>query len=1288
MSQTLDPLAFPLRGSRLIEASAGTGKTFTLALLYVRLVLGHGDQESAFDRPLTPPEILVVTFTDAATKELRDRIRRRLVEAAVCFETAPGALTASDRLLDDLRDTYPPDAWPGCARRLRLAAEWMDEAVISTIHSWCYRMLQEHAFDTRGLFDRELVTDQADLIAETVQDYWRVHFYPLSPLEARCVREVVQSPDALRRKLADWLKRRETRFSYKGEPLNGETLDAALARQCQWRIAQDQADLEGERLSAQAAELEQTARDLWRAHRTTLEQHLRTLRPHLNGTVHGSTHADKFDELLAEIARWSDGGEAPGKLKSFAQGAFQFKKTAKIQSEIKHAAFEAIADWQSVNPAARPQPAEPEPAFEACLLAHAARWVGHELNRRLLARAEMGFDDLLRQLDLALTPEPSAQPGQAARLAETIRRQFPVALIDEFQDTDPVQYRIFDRVYRTAHNDPQTALILIGDPKQAIYGFRSADIHAYLDARRATDGRHHTLGVNYRSTRPLVDACNRLFEHAEGHARGAFRFRLGADNPIPFQPVAAQGRAERLILDDREAPALTLWTLDQGEEPVSMDDYLRQMANAAATRIADWLQQACAGRAGFARDGVRRPLRPQDIAILVRTGTEAGLMRQALAARRIHSVYLSDRGSVFQTEEASDLLHWLRACATPTDETLVRAALGTNTLAMPMDELERLQHDELAWEEQIERFRGYRQVWQQQGVLAMLRRLMQDAELPARLVGHDDGERILTNLLHLAEWLQASASAIDGEQALIRHLSEHLGQADEEFILRLESDAELVQIVTIHKSKGLEYPLVLLPFICSWRAVDGHTRQVVYRAEQGVSLELAGKKGFETAWARADDERLSENMRLLYVAVTRAEQALWLGIAPLKSGAAKTPQLHQSAIGHLLNGGERFAAPAQVWESLERLRGDCPHIRIEPAPSPSSKRLAPEPGAQLDDARMVRSRHQRGWWIASYSSLRLAAPASTGPDDSAPMQLPPSSSETARQETALEEEAAAADAQSESRRLRRMPKDRHLHALPRGGQYGTFLHGILEWASAQRARDDQDRLLRGYAAAAESQTLRLEMLQQRCTLHGLADWIDPLDVWLKDFLDRRWMLSGLPETDGQIPTLSLSELEPHRMQVEMEFWLESGDVATPRLDQLVQSHTLDGESRPAIGFNRLNGMLKGFIDLVFEHEGRYYIMDWKSNRLGLDDAAYTREAMRAEILRKRYDLQYVLYLLALHRQLQARLPGYDYDRHLGGAIYVFLRGGYSASQGLFMDKPPRILIEKLDRLFAGAEEAA
>jgi exodeoxyribonuclease V beta subunit len=800
----------------------------------------------------------------------------------------------------------------------------------------------------------------------------------------------------------------------------------------------------------------------------------------------------------------------------------------------------------------------------------------------------------------------------------------------------------------------------------------------------------------------MVAACNRFFGHAERHPRGAFRFRTESEDPIPYHQVEARGRDERLILQGREVPAMTFWTLECAESAIGPEDYRRELAAAAATEIVRWLRQARADQAGFLDASAPlgtppRPLQPKDIAILVRKGSEAVAMRAALARRGINSVYLSDRDSVFQTPEARDLLHWLRACAAPGDEDLVRAALATNTLAMPLEELAELRGDELAWEMRLERFRDYQQIWQRQGVLAMLHRLMHEAGLPARLLAREGGERSLTNLLHLAEWLQSAAVGLDGEQALIRHLTAHLEVTGEEFIVRLESDAELVQVVTIHKSKGLEYPLVLLPFICAWREVDGHTRQVPYRAANERLLEVAGKEAFAEAWDAADDERLSEDMRLLYVAVTRARHAVWLGIAPLKGSNSNKPRLERSALGYLLDGGQAFADAAAITEALERVRGDSPDIAIVPLPPADETRLPPASNdVGLEAARAAPLIRHQPWWIASYSALRIGTIATEriamGTADAIETDASPrrvtAAAETAAQDTASEEAAAreAAEPLATAATLAsatRPDSGPDLHGLPRGQAYGTFLHGLLEWAAAQRIQDESGVWREGYAAAAIASGPRRDMLARRCRLRGLTPWITTLETWLGDLLERRWTLSGLPDERGQVPTLALSELAPHQIQVEMELLIESHQVHTTSLDQLAQTHCLPGQARPPIAPERLNGMLKGFIDLVFEHAGRYYVLDWKSNWLGPDDSAYTPEAMRAAILHHRYDLQYLLYLLALHRQLTARLPGYQYERDVGGVVYVFLRGSRAPSQGLYMDKPPRVLIECLDQLFAG-----
>ncbi|MGG2395999.1 exodeoxyribonuclease V subunit beta [Pseudomonas sp. SH1-B] len=1200
-------LSFPLHGSRLIEASAGTGKTFTISALYLRLILGHGD-EAAFREALLPPQILVVTFTDAATRELRDRIRARLVEAASVFRgDAQG-----DDLLCELRGDFAQTQWDECARRLELAAQWMDEAAVSTIHGWCQRMLREHAFDSGSLFSQTLETDHSELLAEVVRDYWRQHCYPLQGAALQWGASVWGTPAGLGARLRPLLSEEGK------EPTQslGELLDNALLQREQalaelkspWLVWADELQL---LLDAAVAAKQVDGKKI---------------------------QARFYNPWLAKLREWAGGEESRLDLGTgFTRLTPDGLAEAWKGDAPDHPALDAMALLKAQLDAL------PDPADAA--LRHAAAWVRQRFDWEKRQRAEMGFDDMLVRLDAAL------QGSNGPRLAEVIRRQFPVAMIDEFQDTDPLQYRIFDTLYEVEANRDDCGLFMIGDPKQAIYSFRGADIYTYLRARRATSGRHYNLEKNFRSSQAMVDAVNGVFLRAEQREDGEGAFLLRDD--LPFIEVGAQGRREVWSVAGQAQPALTVWQL-ASDESVAKGAYLAAMAAGAASEIVRLLDLGQRGQAGFSKADAFSALRPSDIAVLVRDFNEAQAIRGELAARGVRSVYLSDKDSVFAAQEARDLLLWLRACAEPDQDRPLRAALASATLGLALTDLEQLNLDERTWERRVMQFRDYRQRWQRQGVLPMLRQLLQDFELPQRLMGRDDGERVLTNLLHLAELLQQAAAELDGELALIRYLGELLsgeGQTADEQVLRLESDEALVRVVTIHKSKGLEYPLVFLPFICAFRPVDDKKPLQIHDGER---RRLVLKADADSV-ARAERERLGEDLRLLYVALTRARHACWLGVADLKIGNGKKSRLHESALGYLLGGGVSLATSHELANWLEPFAAEL-ESTVAPVPAASEQRYRMIEDSQFEPHwRTPVRRAAEHWWIASYSALRL--------DEDAPSQV-------SRHEDAAPDSPAmqnAIDDEDPVLALAPLPASAQgLHRFPRGPSPGTFLHGLLEMAAQE-----------GFATLMQDPPRLREALARRCQRRGLESWIDPLLHWLRTLLSQALPLKGAD-------TVVLAELTQY--QAELEFWFEARGVDVRLLDQWVQQYELPGVARQPLRADTLNGMFKGFIDLVFEHQGRYYVADYKSNWLGSDDSAYTRETMEVAIASHRYDLQYVLYVLALHRQLRLRLPDYDYDQHVGGALYLFLR---APQQGAYLARPPRELIERLDALFmGGAEEGA
>ena len=619
-------LAFPLRGSQLIEASAGTGKTFTISALYLRLVLGHGGESNGFGRELLPPQILVVTFTDAATKELRERIRTRLAEAARFFRDET---PAPDGLIAELRDQYPAEQWAGCANRLDIAAQWMDEAAVSTIHSWCQRMLREHAFDSGSLFTQTLETDHSDLLGEVLRDYWRLFCYPMQGDALNWVRGNWGGPAAL-------LPRIRGLFASERETLPGK----------------EPAELISECLQERRAAL------------LELKQPWCQWADELLAICHEGVASKSVDGRKMQARYFEPWFE---KIKAWAED--EAVEQLDIGTGFTRLTPDGMAEAWKKGDAPNHPGLDAMPGLKACLdslptpdavvLQHAAHWVGARFEEEKRRRAEMGFDDMLLRLDAAL------QSDGGERLATLIREQFPVALIDEFQDTDPVQYRIFESIYRIEDNNPESGLFLIGDPKQAIYAFRGADIYTYLRARQATTGRLHTLGTNFRSSHGMVDAVNHVFEYAECResGRGAFLFReKNGDNPVPFLPVDSQGRKEVLQINHQSVPALNIWHLP-AEQPLSGAVYRQQLAAACASEITALLNGGQQGRAGFLRDNEFKGLMPADIAILVRDGKEAQAVRAELAARGVRSVYLSDKDSVFAAQEArSTLLSTFEQC--------------------------------------------------------------------------------------------------------------------------------------------------------------------------------------------------------------------------------------------------------------------------------------------------------------------------------------------------------------------------------------------------------------------------------------------------------------------------------------------------------------------------------------------------------------------------------------------------------------------------------------------------
>ncbi|HDG1698162.1 TPA: exodeoxyribonuclease V subunit beta [Kluyvera ascorbata] len=1172
-AESLDPLRLPLIGERLIEASAGTGKTFTIAALYLRLLLGLGG-EAAYPRPVNVEELLVVTFTEAATEELRGRIRSNIHELRVaCLRNATDNPLYASLLaeIDDLQQA---------ANVLLLAERQMDDAAVFTIHGFCQRMLSLNAFESGMLFEQQLIEDESQLRYQACADFWRRHCYPLNREIAQVIVESWKGPQDLLKSIDRYLHGEAPELKV---PL-GEAETLASRHQ---------------QILTQINDIKQQ----WLASVGELDSLLEN-----SGIDRRKFNRGNQGKWIEKISVWAQeetkNYQLPDALEKFSQ-PFLADRTKAGGEVPTHPLFSAI-ERLLASPL----------TLNDLVIAQAMKEIREAVAREKRRRGELGFDDMLSRLDEAL----ESDSGDA--LAAAIRQRFPVAMIDEFQDTDPQQYRIFRRIWR---QQPDTALLLIGDPKQAIYAFRGADIFTYMRARSDV-AAHYTLDTNWRSAPGMVESVNRLF----GLVDNPFMFR-----DIPFLPVksAPKNASLRFEIDGENQPAMNLWLMPG--EGVSAGDYQAFMAQQCAAQIRDWLTAGQQGTALLWRGDNARPVQASDITVLVRNRQEASLIRDALNALAIPSVYLSNRDSVFETPEAQELLWVLQAVLTPERENTLRSALATAMFGLNAQDIERLNQDENAWDALVEEFSDYRLIWQRRGVMPMIRALMSARSMAENLLATHGGERRLTDILHLSELLQEAATQLESEHALVRWLNQQVAEPDTNASsqqMRLESDKHLVQIVTIHKSKGLEYPLVWLPFIARFRK----EKQAFYHDRESFRAVLDLNESDESL-ELAEAERLAEDLRLLYVALTRAIWHCSLGIAPLTARRSDKPtdtELHHSAPGRLLQKGEVLDA-AGLNACLHALRDE--HISLTLATAPDDARWqATQPEMPELAARQVLRRVVDDWRVTSYSGLQQRG-------HSVAQDLLPRIDIDA---------SGIADAPVEP--------EMTPHHFPRGASPGTFLHSLFE---------DLDF----------TQPISPEWMREKLQNNGFDEVWEPVLT--------RWITQVLAAPLGDTG-VALNQLSARQKQVEMEFYLPISQTLDARaLDAVTRRYDPLSAGCPELDFRQVRGMLKGFIDLVFRHDGRYYLLDYKSNWLGESGEAYTQEAMAEAMRSHRYDLQYQLYSLALHRYLRHRIADYDYERHFGGVIYLFLRGvdGEAGQQGIFATRPDPALIMAMDALFAGEE---
>jgi exodeoxyribonuclease V beta subunit len=1179
-------LFIPLAGgTTVIEAAAGTGKTYSIAALFLRLVV---ENEVPVDA------ILVVTFTEAATEELRDRIRERLCRAVEAFS---GEQPADEFLAELVRRNHDRLK---ALQLLALALASFDGAAIHTIHGFCSRVLQEHAFECSALFDTELLADQSHLLREIAEDAWRRNFYEADELFICYAQRNGCSVDGF----FTLMKQVVSRFAIEILP-EANAVDTDLFKeQCLRAFA--------------------SLKFEWRQARERVVKLLTAGSGVLNQNSYKKTSIQGWAAEIDAFLAGSDPLNFPEKLAKFTDASLA-AATRKGMATPQDPLFSVCERFLELA-------MELEDAYRNNLLVirtDLARMAGAELGRRKAQRNLRSYDDLLAALNEALTG------SSGALLKERIRTRFMGGLIDEFQDTDPVQYSIFSGIFEGS----SAPLVFIGDPKQAIYSFRGADLHAYLAAVRGKGaGNSFTLLRNWRSTPELLNAFNTLFS-------GELPFLL---QEIEYRGVTAGRYVQGEGLFPGKPPFVVSYYPSHGEKTLTKGKAEQLIAADVAQEVAELIRAGSRGEAIISG----KPLVAGDIAVLVRKNHQGRVVQAALGELGIPSV-MHGTESLFRSREVLELHRLLVAVLDPGNMQCLKGGLVTDILGWSPGELVAMHSDSPEWIDLLERFRNYHDKWLKSGFMVMAMELLALEGVRPRLLAYRDGERRLTNLLHVIEVLHRAELELElGLEGLIAWLAEHIAEEpdSDEYQLRLETDESCVQLVTIHRSKGLEYPVVFCPF--AWEGVRKESAPVFHRDDK-LFLDI-GSEQLEDNLRQAKEEQFAEDLRLLYVALTRAKFRCYLTWGRFKhSGSSALAYLLHRPV---LNGTEDpVAATTKFMASLgedqeitalhrlAELSGGS--ITVETGASNPVTPVCPAPEHPVTlEARTFNGAIDHSWRVTSFTGLISSKSHAT--------ELPDRDAYQPR----VDESAAAGEVAPAG-----------IFAFPRGAQAGTCLHAILERVDF----------------AALSQDGLPTLVQEQLLAHGFApEWIATVAAMVTDTLAAPLILGS--------EMVTLGRLLPGSWRPELEFMLPLESLAPDRLAAVFRRHGHAGafpEKLADLGFSEVRGMLRGFIDLVFRVDGRYYLIDWKSNHLGNRRSDYAAGQLAGVMEREFYTLQSHLYSVALHRFLSVKIPGYDYDRQFGGVFYLFLRGidKDSGDTGVFSARPCRELILELSDLISRCE---
>ncbi|ACL30249.1 exodeoxyribonuclease V subunit beta [Buchnera aphidicola] len=1163
IKEKLNIFKIPLNGIKLIEASAGTGKTFTIVLLYLRLLLGIGEKK-IYKKKLLVHEILVVTFTNKAKEELYIRIKDGIQNMYLTCINKTTSDSSFQFFLKEIHDINE------AIYVLKRAQNDMNSSSIYTIHSFCQHILQLHTFHFNNIFEEKIIENEDNLYLQATQDFWRRFFYTLPEDIIKIIYQDYKSPDHLLKTIKPFFYIKSINFPTK--ILNNKKLIMYHEENIKKIIF---------------------FKEMWLIYHKIIQKTINDLE--INKKIYSKFNLIKW---INKITEWAKSETKDYTIPSILK---YFTKKNIEKNTINNTCSKYIIFEESEKILKK------KFSLKNVIIIYAVKKIHQFLLKEKKKKSLIGFNDLLSILLKTIKKEKF--------LKDLIIKKYPAAFIDEFQDTDIQQYKIFNLLYK---KNKTTVLFLIGDPKQAIYSFRGADIFSYLYAKSKIK-KYYYLDTNWRSSINICKSINFLFSQNIN----PFIFKN-----IPFIPVVPSSKNLKMNFTINDVAQTPISFFLQEEKEVSIDDYQVWIAKQCANEISFWLTCAKTGKAKITTKNGEKILTANDIAILVRNRKEADLIQDELEKLNIISIYSSNKNSVFQTLDAQELLWILESILEPENEILLQQSMASHILKKLSLVVENKTISNKNSYFIIEKLYEYHDIWEKIGVFQMIKIMILEYQKNSFCTEINENHIKNLNFLHIGELLQEQFQFFHKKISLIRWFQKKIStktQPEYNESIKCFDESPSIKIITIHKSKGLEYPIVWIPFSIDFKK----STLAIYHDQK--SLKTFFDENYSNKFLKiADEERLAEDIRFLYVALTRSILHCSIGLACLIKKIIKNrnnSDIHQSGLGFTIQGGKTMNYEGLL-EKLKKLSINN-FIEVKNNTDNFSFSRKPQTISLICKNKFLNKKNIRSTWsITSFSQLNKINKLS----------------KHHQKEVALKELCIKNQEKKNQSLLT-------IHNFPKGKKTGLMIHYILKNLHVLKNKNSN-----WFSCILEKYNIHIK-------------WTSVLIYWIKNIINT-------PLNDEKI---ILSRIDEKSSIRELEFFFPIKNMLySTELNKIIQSINPTSITSPQLSFNPVKGMLTGFVDLVFIWKKKYYILDYKSNWLGKNNNFYSSIHINEEIVKKRYHLQYQIYTIAIHKYLQKKLKNYNYKDDFGGVFYFFLRAidCPKKNNGIFYTMPNYSLIKK------------